>query len=271
MTTTTRLPLGPFELACHRSNGTGAPVVLLHGNSCSSRAFSRQLSGPLGRHFSLTAIDLPGHGESSDAPAYSLPIYAKAIVATVQHLALSNAVFVGWSLGGHVLLEAAADLPGAAGLMIIATPPFGKPPAFAAAFHPHPAGALLFQQEFTPADCAVFSDAAFGPDAGDDLALLADLRRADGRARVQLGASIPAGEYRDELEVARLFRRPLAIVLGEHDPLIQRNYFERLQVPSLWRGAVQTIQAAGHAPHRQNPPAFDKLLTSFIADCLQSG
>ncbi len=269
MTTTTRLSLGPFELAVHRSNGTGASVVLLHGNSCSSRAFSRQLSGPLGRQFSLAALDLPGHGESSDALAYSLPIYAKALVDTVHHLALSNAVFVGWSLGGHVLLEAAADLPRAAGVMIVATPPLGKPPDFAAAFRPHPAGALLFRPEFTTADCAEFAAVAFGPGAGQQLELVDDLRRADGRARTGLGASIPSGDYRDELAAVHHLRCPLAIVLGEHDPLIQPSYFARLQAPTLWRGSVQTIPAAGHAPHWQNPQAFDALLAAFVADCSQ--
>jgi pimeloyl-ACP methyl ester carboxylesterase len=41
--------------------------VLIHGNSSSSRAFSRQLDGPMGKRFRLVAVDLPGHGASDDA------------------------------------------------------------------------------------------------------------------------------------------------------------------------------------------------------------
>lgn len=268
-TTPTHLSLGPFELACHRSSGTGVPVVLLHGNSCSSRAFARQLSGPLGQRFALTALDLPGHGESSDADTYSLPIYAKAVVAAVQHLGLSNAVFVGWSLGGHVLLEAAPDLPDPAGLMIVGTPPLGKPPDFAAAFSPHPAGALLFRPELSAADCAAFATAAFGPDAASQRELAADIRRADGCARAGLGASIPAGNYRDELAAVLGLRCPLAVVLGEHDPFVERGYFARIQAPTLWRGTMQTVPATGHAPHWQDPAAFDALLTAFVTDCMK--
>jgi hypothetical protein len=56
--------------------------VLIHGNSSSSRAFSRQLDGPMGKRFRLVAVDLPGHGASDDAKdpgAYSLPGHARAI------------------------------------------------------------------------------------------------------------------------------------------------------------------------------------------------
>ena len=53
--------------AVHGSPGRGSAVVLIHGNSASSRAFSRQLDGPLGKSLRLAAIDLPGHGASGDA------------------------------------------------------------------------------------------------------------------------------------------------------------------------------------------------------------
>jgi pimeloyl-ACP methyl ester carboxylesterase len=54
-------------IAVHESAGQGPAVVLIHGNSSSSRAFSRQLKGPLGRRLRLVAVDLHGHGESADA------------------------------------------------------------------------------------------------------------------------------------------------------------------------------------------------------------
>ena len=47
--------------------GKGPAAVLIHGNSSSSRVFSRQLDGPLGERFRLVAVDLPGHGASDDA------------------------------------------------------------------------------------------------------------------------------------------------------------------------------------------------------------
>jgi hypothetical protein len=46
--TKTTMFAGPFgEIAVHESEGVGRPVILVHGNSSSARAFSRQLEGPL--------------------------------------------------------------------------------------------------------------------------------------------------------------------------------------------------------------------------------
>ena len=55
------------RIAAHESAGQGPAAVLIHGNSSSSRAFSKQLDGPLGTRFRLVALDLPGHGASDDA------------------------------------------------------------------------------------------------------------------------------------------------------------------------------------------------------------
>jgi pimeloyl-ACP methyl ester carboxylesterase len=80
-------------LAVHESAGRGPPVVFIHGNSSSSRVFSRQLDGPLGQRFRLIAVDLPGHGASDDAEdpsAYSLPGYGRAVRAVLDALGMTR-------------------------------------------------------------------------------------------------------------------------------------------------------------------------------------
>ena len=114
MTKTTLYHTPNGALAVHQSAGDGPPIVLVHGNSSSARAFSRQLEGSLGRRRRLVAIDLLGHGRSenaSDPAAYLLPGHALALVAIAGNFGLDQALFVGWSLGGHIVLEAAKDLP----------------------------------------------------------------------------------------------------------------------------------------------------------------
>ena len=88
-------PNGP--IAVQVSAGQGPPVVLIHGNSSSSPAFSRQLEEQLGREHRLVAVDLPGHGKSADAKdpsAYSLPGHARAVRAVVEALGIDEAHFV---------------------------------------------------------------------------------------------------------------------------------------------------------------------------------
>ena len=93
-----------------------------------------------------------------------------------------------------------------------------------------------------------------------------DALRADGRARKLLGASIAPGGFRDEVAVVRDLRAPLAVLHGAEEQLVNGAYFASLAMPTLWRGAVQTIPGAGHAPQWEKPEAFDALLAAFIEE-----
>jgi pimeloyl-ACP methyl ester carboxylesterase len=104
MTKTTMFEGAFGEIAVHESEGVGRPIVLIHGNSCSARAFSRQLEGPLGASHRLVAIDLMGHGRSADASdpaAYLLSGHAGSLVALLNSRGIEDSILVGWSLGGH--------------------------------------------------------------------------------------------------------------------------------------------------------------------------
>jgi pimeloyl-ACP methyl ester carboxylesterase len=82
------------------------PVVFIHGNSSSARTWLPVMNSDFGRRFRCLAMDLPGHGESEPAPNqtdYSLPGYAAVLTAFAQELEVTDAVFVGWSLGGQLV------------------------------------------------------------------------------------------------------------------------------------------------------------------------
>src|SRR5271165_5784542 len=99
--TTQKIDTPNGAVAVHESGGRGPAIVILHGNSSSSRAFAKQLDGPLGTRFRLVAIDLPGHGGSDNAgdPAlYAIKSQARTLKAAIDALGLADARFVGWSL-----------------------------------------------------------------------------------------------------------------------------------------------------------------------------
>jgi pimeloyl-ACP methyl ester carboxylesterase len=263
-----RLAIGGQTIAGFESPGKGRPILLVHGNSSSSRIWQQQLQGPLGGKYRLLAIDLPGHGGSSPPPNpeqdYSGAGYAGCIAAVARELGLKDAVVVGWSLGGHAVLNAAASLPMAAGLMIFGTPPISKTAEgfsgfkglSATAFTPAPSDAeteewlkTLFAPGYSPAPSFV----------------AADFRQTDGNARGCLGAGVQAGRFEDEVEIVRHLKIPLAIVQGGEEQIVDLGYLQRLPAPTLWRGQVQVIEGAGHATQWEKAEAFDRIVDEFAS------
>jgi pimeloyl-ACP methyl ester carboxylesterase len=194
-------------IAVHESAGQGAAVVLIHGNSSSSSAFSRQLEGPLGQRFRLIAVDLPGHGQSADAKdpsAYSLPGHARAVRAALDALGIDEAYFVGWSLGGHITLEMAPDLREPRGFVIFGTPPIASREAMSEAFLPNPAMKFPFQESLDSVEASAYVAAFFRPGFADiPPFFLDDVLRTDGRARSNLAASLVNGGAPNEGAAAK--------------------------------------------------------------------
>ena len=245
-------------VAVRESEGQGPAAVLIHGNSSSSRVFSRQLEGALGERFQLVAVDLPGHGASDDANelgAYSLPGHARAVRAVVDALQLHGAVFAGWSLGGHVALEMAPDLPSARGFVIFGAPPLAFPPAMANAFLPHPAMGFTFMEKANRDQAAVYVASWFKPSFADVPAFfLDDALRTDGRARRGLATSMVPGGYRDEVAVARDLRAPLAVLHGAEDQLVNGGYFASFPCRRFGAARCRRSPAPGTRRSGRRPP-----------------
>ena len=259
-----------LELAYRTSDGDGRKIVFIHGNSSSSATWTPLLEGQFGRRFRCYALDLPGHGKSRPRPDpadYSIPGYASTVAAFVRKLGLDDAVLVGWSLGGHIALEAAEQLPAVAGVVIFGAPPVASPAGMAEAFLPNPAMNVGFSAEVGPKDALAYATSFLAP--GSTLSpelFTADILATDGAARAGLMASIGEGRVADEVAIATALPQPLAILQGESEQLVSLDYLRTLAFPTLWRGSVQVIAGAGHAPHRETPEQFENLLTEFVAD-----
>ncbi|MCB0033695.1 MAG: alpha/beta hydrolase [Anaerolineales bacterium] len=264
-----KVSAGGQQIAYYESEGTGPNVILIHGNSCSSLSFKAQLEGEFGQKYHVVSIDLPGHGESDPAAdpeaTYHMPGYAAVVAEVAKQVGVEDAVLVGWSLGGHIALEAASLLPNAAGFVIFGTPPLAYPPDMDNAFQPNPAMAAAFAPELTQEQMEGFAAACLAPNSAIELApLVADIARTDGRARATMAASIAPGNYADEIEIVQNLDRPLAILHGEDEQLVNGSYISALEMPTLWRGEVQIIPGAGHTPQMEAPEQFSALVGAFV-------
>jgi pimeloyl-ACP methyl ester carboxylesterase len=261
-------PILHHQIAIYQGGTSGPAIVFCHGNSTSSRIFQKQFEGELAQKFRLVAFDYPGHGRSanaSDSADYSLPGLAAVLVEVVRQLKLDDALFVGFSLGGHVVLEASDRLPRAKGFMIYGTPPVGKPPAMDRAFLPHPSMGILFKGTLTPEEAELLESGSFSPGTPPPAQFVEDCLRADPLWRGSFGESIGQGRFRDELVVVATLPQPLAVLHGENEQLVSLDYLRSLSMPTLWRGAVQVVPHAGHALHWEAPETFAALAQAFAA------
>ncbi|WP_374603482.1 pimeloyl-ACP methyl ester esterase BioH [Arenimonas sp.] len=104
----------------HAVHGQGQPLVLLHGWAMHAGIFA-PLVDALVADFQVHLVDLPGHGRSADA---GVPLALDAAVDAVAAQVPARAIWLGWSLGGLVALQAAVKHPGAVrGLVMLAASP----------------------------------------------------------------------------------------------------------------------------------------------------
>ena len=262
------------DIAISETSGEGFPVLLIHGNSACKEVFRNQLQGEIGGKYRMIAMDLPGHGASSDAfepqRTYTMPGYADATCELIAELGIDRVVVLGWSLGGHVALEMLPRCPGLAGLMIVGTPPVGiGPEAVMAGFNPSPYAALPGKADLTLEEIEILVRAVYGEPV--DPAMRQAMVRTDGRARAVMFAGLFGGEVSDQRALAEQSSVPIAIVNGAEDPLVNLDYVSGLSYGSLWEEHCFVLRGAAHAPFLQVAGAFNGTLERFLDSVAKRG
>lgn len=250
--------------------GRGPAVVVLHGNALSKETMLPLTDTLAERGATVVAPDLPGHGRSGNAADpgadYTLGGLASSVLDLADRIGLSEFHVVGWSLGGNVAFDLLAIAPERVrSVAAIAAPPIRmSAESIQAAFLPSPAGALVTKTTWSEAEAEAYLEGVFAPPLVAEF--LPDALRADGRCRtVSLFAAF-GGKGIDQVETVASSRRPVALIVGENDPLVSRDYLATVPRPSLWGGGVSVIPRAGHAPHWDAPRATSQRVLDFLMD-----
>ncbi|KAF1352700.1 alpha/beta-hydrolase [Lizonia empirigonia] len=288
---TLETPHGIISITDTGLKNASPAVLLLHGNSSSSKIFRHMLTSPtLTAQYRLITFDLPGHGASSNAASlertYTMAGYADLAVHILEHLSVESVIVLGWSLGGHISLEMVPLLKTVSqrgsrvvelrGLMLIGAPPALGAEQCAKGFKiptgPRPDDGeenlmvkCVWSEE--QAESIARTSAPGGKAELYEEWMLKDAIRTDGRARMMMFEAFVGGRGIDQVGVVGGEDVLIAVVNGAEDALINLDYIDGLKWKKLWRGECMRLEGKKHAPFWEDPEGFEKLLLEFLHDC----
>jgi pimeloyl-[acyl-carrier protein] methyl ester esterase len=240
-----------------------APLVLLHGWGMNLRVFDG-LRAALAEHHRVTAIDLAGHGQSPWTAGSSPQQQLASLAAVLPR----DAVLVGWSLGGQLALQLAAE-PALAvrQLVLIATSPrfvcaddwpHGLPAATLRQF-----AAQLTHDAGRTIDDFIELQLRGSADAAAVRAALQDALRLHGDAEsAALAAGLALLEGNDLRALARRIEVPVLVITGQYDRVTEAQAGQAL-AQLLPQAQLLKIRRAGHAPFLSHPGQVAAAMLAF--------
>ena len=243
--------------------GDGPPLVLLHGLGASHLTCQENIEA-LATHFTVYAMDIPGHGDSVKEGV-------SFIFGFLDAMGLSSAALVGNLMGGLIALKSAlAEPERITHLVLIDTAGFGKKIAPFLRLMSLPFVGELAERQATRSTANMLRQIFAGKNIATE-ALIAELVRI----RSLPGArSVVPKTLRESVDVFGMKRKhrllgrlpdlpmPLMVVWGGRDRFfpVAHAYAAADMVPST---RLLVLPEAGHWPHMQEPDVFNAELIMF--------
>lgn len=251
----------------HEVRGQGDPLVLLHGWAMHAGIFA-PLVQRLAPNFEIHLVDLPGHGRSRGA---GVPLTLHDAADAVRQVVPARALWLGWSLGGLVALQAAATAPAAVrGLAMVAASP-----RFVAAggwTHGMPASVFHgFAQELArdyrgTLDRFLMLEAQGSAHMRDELRLLRAEAFAHGEPATDiLCAGLEILEHADLRAALPSLSMPSLWLAGRRDRLVSPDAMQAAADAS--RGEYHLVSSGGHAPFLTQADEVAATVHAFASRC----
>jgi len=236
--------------------GTGVPVVLIHGNTGSSRWFQRVMDVPGCR---TIALDMPNFGHSGPLPHEpSIDRYADAVTAFLSALGIDRPVLVGHSLGGAVTISLAVRGPTLfRGLMLVDS---AAPSGLATPEARYP----FIESMRTNREILAAALSAVAPtlkDQGFFAALVDDATLMAAPAWIGNARALSLFDYRGRCGA---FTAPVLVVWGRKDVIVTEA-MARETAQAFPNARLLVLERVGHSVVAEDPPCFVSLLSDFVS------
>ena len=254
-----------------REEGSGAPLLLVHGWSCHGGFFTPQIEA-FSRRYHVLVPDLPGHGRTGDGLPLTIEAAADAVADLLEERDLSGVTICGWSMGAHVAY-AYAQCHGTERLRSIAaidmspkvlnTPDWGlgSRGGLDAARNIHVLAAMVREW---PQLAPRIAQRIFASDLVPDPDLFAyaieEIRQADPKLLKPMWASLTSQDFRSLLTGLDV---PLHMAFGAQSQLYGSEVVDwhKSHVPNV---NIRVFEKSGHAPQLEEQDAFNDWLARIL-------
>ncbi len=258
-----------------QSWGKGPPMLLLHGTGAATHSW-RDLAPLLAEHFTITAVDLPGHGFTKGRPrgGMTMTAIAQAVAELLAVMDIAPKIIVGHSAGAAIAVRMTIDglvRPRAIVGLDAALLPF---PGLAAKLFPAMAK-LLFVNPFAPRLFAGLArsrgetERFLARSTGSTIdasgidqyrRLLSRAGHIEGALTMMAGWDLPA--LQSDL---RRLTTPLLLIHGEDDAAIPLSSAQSAAAMVV-NGRLMTIAKAGHLAHEERPTEIAATIRDFAEE-----
>jgi len=254
--------------------GTGTPVILIHGLAASLHDWDDLIPELTQHGYAAYAPDLLGHGDSPrlDSRIYQMDEVFEHFFDWMKSLQLTEpAILIGHSLGGHVALEYARRLSAwTRGLILVN--PFYSPsqlPLLVRKTYSRPRLSEVVLGKVPEKWFRFFVDlssAAMGHRAGALRGLPERIRAQtllDYKRTAPGVYHIPSAIF-DMTDSLHEVNVPALVVWGDRDKTLSPASFPRL-VQALPKARGETLPA-GHVPHQSHAEDFNRIALTFLKE-----
>ena len=260
---------GPTGSIAWRRLGAGPPLLLINGYAATKDDWDPGFLAALARTSTVVCPDNRGIGDSDPEPAeLSVASMAADMAALLEDLGWETADVAGWSMGGFIAQQLAADAPERVSRLVL----LGTDPGGAEAVHakgetfrrlidhsgtPHEQARRLLELLFPP-DLAAGTYAEFGD-------LVAAARAAlDPDALTAQEGAMSAWAHDSNAERITAIDVPVLAAAGGDDVVIPPENAETLArlFPDSW---LARFPGCGHALMAQEPERVAGLMAAFLA------
>jgi 2-hydroxymuconate-semialdehyde hydrolase len=259
------LDSGPDRYHYH-DEGTGVPIVLLHGSAIGVTAAANWYANVprLSRTARVLAFDLLGYGftEYADSTEVSLAGWVDQLVRFLDGLGIDRAVLVGNSLGGRIALEATVEHPErVAGLITMGSP--GPAHRRTELVKKHAAPALTREGIRTVMTNMVCDPAVVWDDLVDFRYRLAITETSQRRWKEALAARDAAAVNCVDAAALTRFDMPAAVLHGREDKVVPS--FNATDLATAIPGAdLVVLSNCGHWVQIERRDTFNDLVRSML-------